>query len=442
MTDTILASRIDALETNLARLQESVRLIENIPLDEGASQFKDKLSNVVETKVGRYRKKLRDVNGMLNPGDDPAEVPAEVLEQAWTEFLQVQDESRELFSSCLEFIGGVTFREKGGGHDPVWRVADALNSALAKKVLGENYYYLTVPALEEALRESEVRTIRFRFPEWTIWNLPLLAFEFGHVAIGGLPEMRELMNTEAQQLFEEDPENKKRLELMEPPYVTPLRRSLRRSCVKRVRVLLADAIATYTMGPAYAYAAIYLHFDPTEILPTREPTWRERVRVVLGCLEAMHADWGIKLTPVIEGLQGHWDATSPGALVSQREKWQLEYLDQQLLPEFTESLDVLHTAARYTENSWLKAQMFSNKWIEQFGADAIDPKLDEPQCELRDILNAAWWCRMSGPWREKVEDAAIKDCLRSLEARQQRVPAAPHGGPGYPSGLRGNVGSA
>jgi hypothetical protein len=444
VTDTILTSRVNALETNLARLRESISLIDTIPLEEGASEFKDKLGRVVDTGVTRCVKRLGTVRGLLEPGN--GNVPADVLENAWSDFLDIQEESRELFSSCLEFIGGVAFREMRGSQDDVFRIADALNFALARQVLGESYYYLTVPALEEALRESQVRTIRLRFPEWTLWNLPLVAFEFGHVAIRGMDEsyLRDLLKQQADKLFDDDTDLQASLESADELYVAPLTRSARRSCTKHIRVLMADAIATYTMGPAYACAAIQLHFGPNEVLPTRKPSWSERTRVVLGCLEAMNDEWGgDDLVALMRRLEEDWSATSSRAAILPVEAQRLAYLEEHILPALTENMGFLHTAAKYNQEAWLRAQMFSSQWTTQLKAKTIDPKLDEDSPrELRDILNAAWRCRMAGQWMDEIEAAATRDCLRHLESRERRTGGAGQAARKYGGPFKGSAGSA
>ena len=76
--------------------------------------------------------------------------------------------------------------------------------------------------------------MRLWVPHWSIWALPFTAHEFWHVAasLGIWDKLREHL----------DPEE----HCSDPALDT----------------CLADAFATYTIGPAYAYAAVTLLLNP------------------------------------------------------------------------------------------------------------------------------------------------------------------------------------
>ena len=111
------------------------------------------------------------------------------------------------------------------------------------------------------------RLVRLRCCEWTIWTLPLVAHEFGHIVIEESKEISNRIETISQAHL---------LALQEafgPGAKTePLPRA-------ELEEYLADAYATYVMGPAFACAAILLRLNPLHLpAGTREPGLDLRAR--------------------------------------------------------------------------------------------------------------------------------------------------------------------
>ena len=120
--------------------------------------------------------------------------------------------------------------------------------------------------------------VRFRYPEWTLWALPFVVHEVWHIALAA--KFNVSLNNEIE--------------------------FASRSEVN-VQLCLADAFATYTIGPAYAYAAITLLLDPGR------PEDEARVSAILSVLRANEApdDGGgaTETYPMIASeLRQAWDA--------------------------------------------------------------------------------------------------------------------------------------
>src|SRR5207244_7964566 len=138
-----------------------------------------------------------------------------------------------VFSNYVEFLGGLALR--GAGLDEgICRIADELMRSCGS--FGPTHWSaLTIPASQEAM--TLARSIRVRFPEWTIWAVPLTAHELGQVVIRepGTPDFekyvkRQFPNAKTKQ--------------------------------QHLRVLLADAFTTYVIGPASACSVIVLKLHP------------------------------------------------------------------------------------------------------------------------------------------------------------------------------------
>ncbi len=179
----------------------------------------------------------------------------ELVRKAWAEWSANKDlaKSRELFTEYVDVLGGLALRD-AGFDGRLCLIADCL---IRTWNFRRDWPSLTIPAREEALDATMARIIRIGFPEWTIWSLPLCAQEFGHVVFELLPDMREFVDQAPRS-----------------------RRSHRRIC-------LADAFATWVMGPAYACAALLTRFDPMRARADRSLILK-RATVVLQTLQRMN----------------------------------------------------------------------------------------------------------------------------------------------------------
>jgi hypothetical protein len=410
MADAILAARLDVLEQNLDRLEASLELIgTEVPLErERAEELYDNVNAEIQDRAHRHRRAIREMRESLQDGNDDV---GQQLADAWERYAEMEVEARLLFSSCLELIGGVAFREKVGVDRDVWCIADAFSLELCHQALKQRFNYLAIPASQDAMSGSLVRTIRMRFPEWTIWSLPLIGYEFASAAIGpSREELEALRGTEVERLVAAD------------NGATPRARMLRTACEQRVRVLLADAVATYMLGPSYACATLHLRLDPTSATDAG-PSSVERARVVLTCLRAMDEENDRAHADFIDLLEQQWsDAVERShPLGPDVDAGLLRDLEETMLPKFIDALAFLPQAARLTRRGWQQAVMFETEWREQL-ADRLPLRLQlVASHQIRDILNAAWLARIRVPDQaDKIEPATLDACVSLLAIRQEQ----------------------
>jgi hypothetical protein len=267
---------------------------------------------------------------------------------------------------------------------------------------------LTVPAVQEAFTQTLARIVRLRFLEWTVWTLPLTAHEFGHVVIREDADLQAF----AQAEFEEGQDRYENL--------------------NELYVLLADAFATYTMGPAYACAAIMLRLDPITF-----PTDIKRGYIVLNMLSRMSAEAG-GLTPPYEGvvriLEDKWDSV----LKQTKRADALEDTDKDALKELTdsswESFDIaLRSTAPYPATGRASGWGIAEDWGKILKDADSEKKIPTTfQSHLRDVLNAGWACRLASPEMtalgiNRVAKLVESLCKRIIEGRRQVLLAAAEG---------------
>jgi hypothetical protein len=446
MTDPILTARIEALRHSLALVKRTVDLLdEMIPDDDeaaagdarGRGRLHPGLRKNLKTQVDQLVKNRQDELAKIRQEDG--------IDAAWRQYAQVQERSQELFGGCFEFIGGAAFREAMGRGEAdredrkIADVADELMVEAASAAFGQPDHYFTVPALEDALNETRVRTIRLRFPDWTIWNLPLMAHEFGHVTIAdwvGLNRddpypLRTALEELTTTIMARDEALVARLKAATgEDHRARIARRAEKAARRRVRVLFADAFATRWMGPAYACAALHLRFDPSAAFSTN-PSFDERAHMVLDTLDAIAGD------------------EDPGNVVaSLREQWSsaVEQADppdpsagtpDDACPVIGDAVrsaltDALPTASEYTTELWYRALARSKRWTSQGQMEEDLSTKPEPGDGLRDVLNAVWLCRLKNPTNKdllkEVARVALAQCQEIAKSgRQQRAAAEQRG---------------
>jgi hypothetical protein len=358
-------------------------------------------------------KHLMDVIDQLSR--DPADA-------AWATYQnEIRAAAGDLFSEYVDFLSGLALRDSGltgpvaahrqpdagtgqenGSEDGPGSDVYVMVDDLVKQIyrIGESDLWtsLTIPARRDAAARTVARMIRLGFPEWTVWAVPLSACEFGRVVI-----------------------DKKRKDISR-------RFEARGETFGRgFEVVLADAFATYALGPAYAFASVYVRLDPS--IAERRPAEQghsgpgslrgdcDRAFVVFRTLELMNE--GEALTPVIDQLRQRWAAAvaqAGGAAPPTGEVAELLVRQTERIWEF---LQQDAPTIRYT----------GRRWDQATGWPPLVDLLDRParlgQGDVRDILNAAWFQRlnadtMSDPaLDQELGDAALALWRRDFASRRR-----------------------
>ena len=153
--------------------------------------------------------------------------------EAWKKFRVASLRSQDIFAEYLDFLGGLALRDIGFD-EGISRMAEDLIRTY-KTNQPPSYPWLALPAARpDAVVKTLARIVRVGFPEWTVWALPFTAHAFWHVIARDDLDDVVLQETTLEAIPE------------------------------RLQTCLADAFATYTMGPAYAYAAFYLLLNPLD----------------------------------------------------------------------------------------------------------------------------------------------------------------------------------
>jgi hypothetical protein len=377
---------------------------------------------------------------------------AAALQIAWGDYLLLREQCQEIFLEFHDVIAGLVYREKnfevgaGRSFDPtIFYAADELVTFCAEGILTSPS--LTVPSPREALARTFGRIVRMRYSEWTVWSLPLIAHEFGHVVLS------ESDYSEIAKIFDER-DLRCRLANLNLAMCDPLNSGAdastkrpvhgldRKRVETELRYFLADAWGTWVIGPAYACAAIHQRLNPMHVstLDTVDSFDHERAEVIFGVLRKMGQKGFARddfPTPqfekLVKDLREVWDGmvnranpagTADPALRAQRIRDRSECLNdivELICREFNSNKNkfiklLLYTRAGGTTlpEGWRAAREWCVKWIGALDEGGGEPL---PQIEvngfsnIRDALNAGWQCRMA---RYPSEVKRIEGALRQL----------------------------
>jgi hypothetical protein len=401
MVDPILNARLDVLEQELNLTNNPGSWFQKLCLNrlESEDLTKEwyKFANLLGDYLQGQKRILDDIRRKLKEIEQQDDQAArEVMSQAWADYTRALDRSQVLFREFLEYIGGLIFRDKEFDAQ-ICELADELIRFCSGLVFTGSS--MSVPAARDSLAKSVGWMVRVRFPEWTIWTLPFAAYEYGHVVLNEFNRLKGLINEEVHNWLSTDPEfqnlpaEKQEIEKREGP--------LKERAESYVKEFLADAFATYLMGPAYAFPAILLRFDPSSPLSHHRPPDSHRAYVVLEILESMNKghlkpyDW------VISYLTEKWAETRErvnAAEITNAEKAQLDAL----VTGWSNFPPMFMPTAKYPDSGpdgWLIAAGWAQEWSNQLNAPGgqLEP-LDgiDHSSRLRDVLNAAWICRVRG----------------------------------------------
>jgi hypothetical protein len=477
MTYPILRARLRALEDQLTVVEQSPRWLDAMSSGGSGSELRTGLDATIGIEVRNQKEELEKVRTALtNAGGLAGPEQTDEVRKAWTGYFRVQSDCEEIFGECLRLLGGVAIRNQGLGLDnQTWDVADELVRSCANESIGDPWTSLTVPASREAVARTLARMIRLRFPAWDIWTIPLAAREYGHVVAEdarGVPgaideKVRERVESQLADVVKAEAAAHKvrgaaRLrELERTAQSTMMGHDLaaedeakagvqRRvgELVQRERgclhLLVADAYATYTLGVAYACAALLLRFEPAR--SPRDHLTSDAVRgdVVLAMLERMNEESNSRpYVQALEQLHAGWEsvlqhATTNGTGVSDPGEgkafvdWIWEIFRIWLLP-----------TARYPDEDdaegWLSVRKARTEWertlnaTDEFGTSGLGLR------KLRDALNAAWSWRLENPDADdrklrRLETTTMKICRDIVD--EIRRPSDGRGSSQPPGGRR------
>ncbi|MCU0896358.1 MAG: hypothetical protein MUC55_02540 [Burkholderiales bacterium] len=458
MHDPVLVARLKALSNNLevvsTNLKDSAWQPKQPRPDTRAELLEKSLWTGLETTVitairarqvelKKELAKLREAKA----GDNQA------LTAAWKRYDQILRDSQSLLRECLEIIGTLAIRNKDLDQKILY-VADELIRDCLTLTTGTLDYYLLVHGLGDTFSATRAHIIRLRFPEWTIWDLPLAAHELGHVVIA-LISAREKGGDEELRFLTPFIESQQQWLLTRDARLGALHASGGQDAVDaarwaagRARALVADAFATFTMGPAYACAAIMLRLSPYVEASRDIPSDAERAHVVMSTLRWMNSAGSKAAKPygaIIERLDTDWqnalERCNPGCKLAADEMKQLADLAEHFGSEVC--LQTLNGTAQYPASSstdgWLRALEWSGWWGKQLEEGKALSLPENPAGKLRDVLNATWLCRLNAADAD-IPDSAYRELAQAAQDLCGVIIAAPFARGLVPSTPATNIG--
>ncbi|HVN54169.1 MAG TPA: hypothetical protein VMT46_07545 [Anaerolineaceae bacterium] len=404
LPEVVALARLYQFKTRWARLY-AILNSERIPAADRAAvsgRFFRLLSEVwllVETEIDRIK-------------------AAGVIQGSWGNIEKIGGLGRSLQREAQDFLGGVWISRQSLDHESeklsgavrgphISRLATHILREYSRKT-GVNWSARTVLGRDPFL-ETSTDVVRTRFPDWSVWNLPLMAHEFGHQAALASPEFLRYKGLETQSLA---PDDRRRQHLDE---------------------LFADIFACYTFGPAFGLDAILLHFNPREAFLARgsHPTDNERVKVILAVYRRMNDQARgetVIYDQVLDDLKAIWNnaveecqeapAAVDAARISDVERW-----TRGLLHIIDASFRL---GARYKpangELAVALAEKLNPPTIALTQAEILDQAAEIGiPIRLLDILNGLWLARFRLEEREKLVDLSQIANSICLDWEQQLV---------------------
>jgi hypothetical protein len=337
---SIIRAHLEAFQENLDR---AINMMDSPQID---PKLREAVRNRFLSKIHQEQKELA---GLLE--DVESHTP---LDRLWNDVERERKECGSLLRECLAFVEGVLVR-RAGLDNGICVIADALLTEIshASDVPWQRFAIMA----ETDFFTETTEIIRLRFPEFGVWNLPIVCHEFGHYVAA-----KEMKPGVMDQILGE---------------------------------YFADLFATYSMGPAYACTCILLNFTPFMGDSREHPADAKRAFFLLRALEKMNKTeqrFGV----VIKPLREVWQRNLSAANVEEPEMYVKQNLDSTLDMFLTSILDPKYNTVRY--KGWALADILSSK-IDSMTSDSVVNSFGEFVAKgvtLRDVLNAAWICRIRG----------------------------------------------
>jgi hypothetical protein len=302
----------------------------------------------------------------------------------WVLYRKANLEGQAIFAEFGDFLGGMALRDTGFD-EGISRMAEDLIRTY-KTNREPDFPWLALPATrQEAVVKTLARIVTLGFPEWTIWGLPFTANAFWHVIArhdfkGDFPAVPE-----------------------------------------RLQICLADAFATFTMGPAYAYAAFYLLLNPLEAWRSDAASERvgddTRAQAILEMLLSMSAndtgaDTGYE--PIVKNLRTLWNGALTGAGVGAPTPQTIS--DNEQTVKTVQRLR--STLAKCDCASFVGVQ-----WDQVETLDQIQTDRPLQIGELRGVLNSMWKARVDPAQSVKGVADRVQARILKKKGAQAAAPA-------------------
>lgn len=335
----------------------------------------------------RQLKELATLNNNLNTHQP--------IQSSWVEYESLRIKSQPLFAELLAFLHGALIRSSGLDNG-LCAISDAMLRRLGS-LSNVHWSRLTILADKEFLG-STAEIIRSSYPDASIWNLPVMAHEFGHF-VG--PEIKDPAGLRPFQ------------RLLEP---------LTGEQASHAHEHFADIFATFALGPAYACTCLILRFSaPLASTHSKtHPSPMARAHLILKTLAEMDlADASKPYAGAIRWLREQWMAqvTAAGQArpLDESDLSKLDVLFADLWKIVSEEVPMV----RY--NGWQRALSLDSKFQSALTGAAMPAP--EENLSIPDVLNAAWLLRRRA---ESARLGAVGEAAKQLCCEIAGAPPTTH----------------
>jgi hypothetical protein len=337
-------------------------------------------------------KKLRDC---LSEFDEVRREARLGVGTAWLSYGHAVSYADRLRNEVFCFVAGAMLR-RDGIDEGVGRVAELLLDELAGRSGLANRLMTTLSfTTEEESLDRTINLVRLRFPGAGVWDLPVVAHEFGHYLLRECPAVRDDLERPFASLVAGPIDSGG---LLDDKGVIPDAEH----AAARIEELFADVCATYALGPAYPLAAAAFrvpHLALDMDSPTH-PRWRYRIAVMVGTLRWMAHETGSHglvvdrwVRPLLAALPG----SDAGESVSPVAANSTERLVDRMARELTRHAGGLRYGMDDTPDR-VAAELAR-------GSAVVNARLPAG-CTIAHVLDGAWRWRLSHPDVNSTADLA------------------------------------
>lgn len=346
-----------------------------------------------------FQERHVDLDGIL---DDLA--AGKPLDQCWGRLRSVRTQNEKTLRESLAFLAGLLVRGArldAGFCAVVEGLLGELADALPPQISWAKGVILDVG--DSFTPMSSI--IRTRFPEFTVWALPIVGHEVGHVVMQELRRLNPDARSHTYPLVELAAKHSEAyVRAGKKPPCGGAGAPAKALGDTFVRELFGDFFAVYALGASYACSALLVRFVPWEanLRDSAHPPQVERAHLIVRTLRDAHGGFG----NVADILEETWNQLLSSCGVPGVDETAVPRLDD-LAAAF------LATAERHLSDARYLGQQTASLLVASLEPGKGQPATP-PHSSIRDILNAAWIARLrKGDAPEDVkaiESSAMKLC--------------------------------
>jgi hypothetical protein len=375
-----LTHALTSLDTLQKKLDEAATIVEHLHRRRVAAAENLSRGTVVMELKRDAQDFIRRVEQLLKPNGQDAQLGAEI----WRTYTDLLEQIGPRFDECVDLLQGVSAREHGleDTSAALFELADTMVASW--RLTDFNSDSFTIPSRSEIEARGRITVLRVGFSEWSVWTLPLVAFEFGRLAVHRSHSIQNFLTAR----HADD--------------------------VAGWETLMADGLATAAVGPAYACAAVILRLQPPR---PDHPADHDRVRMILLTLAKLNP--GGAYDHVIDGLQTAWGVASaaagPAALPGSRPEAELVAAVDFLFDQV--GTNVLFV---YPRDEFDRAGDMADRIMKQIRGEPAPALGPDDIGDVRNLMNLAWLCRLDHPSEHAAVAERVLQLWSDLQAFRRR----------------------